>query len=323
MSKRINILSIDGGGIRGILPASFLSTLEERLQQKTGHSEARLANHFDLIAGTSTGGLLTCVYLCPDDNNALKPKFSAKQALEFYLAYGQSAFKPQVTSGGFHKYSPEGLEMQLFLFFKHLKFSQLIKPCCITAYELTHSEPHLFLSHKAVGDPRSNYYLKDISRATTALPGIFPPAKVSSLAGRSYQFIDGSIFAYNPALYAFIQAKELFPHAEEFFLLSLGTGHAFTAYSDKQLEDDSDKNWAHLLADIAFAAHSDIVNYQVADIFRAKVKSRYMRLQPSLQGLNKEMDDVSQVNVQALYMAGQNYIKSNEKSIAEIVDILA
>jgi patatin-like phospholipase/acyl hydrolase len=324
MSKRINILSIDGGGIRGILPATFLSALEERLQQKTG-KDSRLAHHFDLMAGTSTGGLLNCVYLCPDINDATQPRFSAKQALDFYFAYGSGAFKPMQggAQAGFHKYSPDGLEAQLNMFFKDLKLSQLIKPCCVTAYDLNHSESHLFLSHKAVSDPREDYYLRSVSRATSALPGIFPPATISSLAERSYTFIDGSIFAYNPALFAFVQAKEMFPHADEFFLLSLGTGHVAHDYSDAQLADSSDKNWAQLLADIAFSAHSDMVNYQLNDIFRTKINSKYLRLQPSLQGLNKEMDDVSPMNLQALFGAGQDFVKSNEKTLTEIVDILA
>jgi patatin-like phospholipase/acyl hydrolase len=326
MNKTVKILSIDGGGIRGILPATFLAALEERLQEKADNINIHLADYFDFMAGTSTGGLLSCVYLSPDEQNASRPRYTAKQALEFYFAYGNSAFKPyydEKNSGGFHKYSPEGLEAQLKMFFKDLKLSQLIKPCCVTAYDLNHSEPYLFSSHKAVGDPRSDYYIRDISRATSALPGIFPPAKINSFADRSYNFIDGSIFAYNPALFAYVQAKEMFPHAENFFLLSLGTGHVSTAYSDKQLDDNTDKNWARVLADIAFAAHSDMVDYQLDDIFKRNPHSRYTRLQPSLQGLNKEMDDVSPLNIQALYGAGQEFVKSNEKTLMEIVNILA
>jgi len=324
MTKKINILSIDGGGIRGILPATFLSALEERLQQRTNDPDARLADFFDLIAGTSTGGLLTCVYLCPDDNDAHRPKFSARQALDFYFSYGNVAFKPyrEGDAGGFHKYPPDGLEMQLNNFFKDLKLSQLIKPCCITAYDLNHSEPYLFLSHKAISDPRVNYYVRNITRATSALPGIFPPAKISSLAERTYTFVDGSLFAYNPAFFGYMQAEEVFPHSEDFFLLSLGTGHVSTAYSNAQLADSSDKNWAQLLADIAFSAHSDMVNFQLEEIFKNNKHSRYIRLQPSLQGLNKEMDDVSPLNIQALYGAGQNFVASNEKTVKEIVDIL-
>ena len=70
MDKAVKILSIDGGGIRGVLPATLLSVLEEKLQETSGNENFRLAESFDLIAGTSTGGLLTCMYLTPDDNNA-------------------------------------------------------------------------------------------------------------------------------------------------------------------------------------------------------------------------------------------------------------
>lgn len=142
------------------------------------------------------------------------------------------------------------------------------------------------------------------------------------MAEKKYTFIDGGIFAYNPALVAYIQAKEMYPHAENFFLLSLGTGLVTLPHSEEQLHDSSDKNWAHLLADIAFAAHSDMVNYQVEDIFKSKTHSRYVRLQPSLQGLNKEIDNVSQENLQLLHSAAKDFIKTNEKTLSETVEAL-
>jgi patatin-like phospholipase/acyl hydrolase len=321
MGKTINILSIDGGGIRGILPATFLSALETRLQQAKNDPNVRLSDFFDFITGTSTGGLLTCIYLTPDEGDAHRPRFTARQALEFYFAYGAHSFTPQ-EGGGFHKYSPEGFEAQLRYFFKDLKLSQLIKPCCVTAYDLIHTEPYLFLSHKAVGDPRSDFFIRSVIRSTSALPGVFPPAKASCMAERPYTFIDGSIFAYNPALFAFMQAKLIYPEADSFFLLSLGTGLATTAYTESQTDDTSDKNWARMLANIAFDAHSDMVNYQLEDIFKNKPLSTYTRLQPSLHGMNKEMDNITEQNVQALYNAGEGFVKTNDRTMTEIIDML-
>jgi len=321
MRKTFNILSIDGGGIRGILPATFLAVLEERLQHASNNPDARLADYFDLIAGTSTGGLLTCIYLTPDETDAKRPRFTARQAIEFYFAYGGVSFgAPDGQS--FHKYSPDGLEAQLRYFFKDMRLSQLIKPTCITAYDLLHTEPYLFLSHKAIGDPRSDFFIRSVIRSTSALPGIFPPAKVHCLAERQYTFVDGSIFAYNPALFAYMQAKQLNPQLENVFLLSLGTGLATTAYTDDQIEDNSDKNWARLLANIAFDAHSDMVNYQLEDIFKNKSHSAYIRLQPALHGLSKEMDNVSPENLQALYNAGEAFVRTNEKTLTDIVELL-
>lgn len=321
MRKTINILSIDGGGIRGILPATFLAMLEQRLQQAENNPDARLSDYFDFIAGTSTGGLLTCIYLTPDEADATRPRFSARQAVDFYFAYGGSSFMAQKEKG-FHKYSPEGLEAQLRFFFKDLKLGQLIKPCCITAYDLIHTEPYLFLSHKAVSDPRSDFFIRSVLRSTSALPGVFPPARVQCMADRQYTFIDGSIFAYNPALFAYMQARQVYPQADGVLLLSLGTGLATSAYTEVQIDDSSYKNWARLLADIAFDAHSDMVNYQLEDIFKNKPESSYIRLQPSLHGLNKEMDNVTPENIQALYKAGEAFVRSNEKTLTEIVEQL-
>lgn len=60
-----NILSIDGGGIRGVIPAMVLVVLEEILQKKCNDPDARIAEYFDFIAGTSTGGILACILLYP------------------------------------------------------------------------------------------------------------------------------------------------------------------------------------------------------------------------------------------------------------------
>ena len=88
--KKVRILSIDGGGIRGILPGIVLVHLEEKLQEKTGNEDMRLADVFDLMAGTSTGGILTLTYLMPDENN--RPKFTAQKAVDLYLEKGGKIF---------------------------------------------------------------------------------------------------------------------------------------------------------------------------------------------------------------------------------------
>ncbi|MDR3246356.1 MAG: patatin-like phospholipase family protein, partial [Prevotellaceae bacterium] len=67
MKRKVTILSIDGGGIRGIIPAVILNYIEEGLQRKTGDNKVVLSDYFDMIAGTSTGGILACFYLLPDN----------------------------------------------------------------------------------------------------------------------------------------------------------------------------------------------------------------------------------------------------------------
>ncbi len=74
MAKLTRILSIDGGGIRGILPGEILVALEEKLIQKSGNEKCTLADYFDLFAGTSTGAILTCIYLSPHISDSKKTK---------------------------------------------------------------------------------------------------------------------------------------------------------------------------------------------------------------------------------------------------------
>ena len=76
MAKKKIVLSIDGGGIRGIIPGQILTHIENLLKEIYDDSNYRIADHFDLIAGTSTGGILACAYLLPDYG---RPKFSAKE----------------------------------------------------------------------------------------------------------------------------------------------------------------------------------------------------------------------------------------------------
>ena len=65
------ILSIDGGGIRGILPGQLIAALEEKIQKRTGNPDARISDYFDLIAGTSTGGIRLIFSLLPQGSFAI------------------------------------------------------------------------------------------------------------------------------------------------------------------------------------------------------------------------------------------------------------
>ncbi len=325
MNKLTKILSIDGGGIRGILPAVLLAGLEEKIQQKTGNKSAHLADYFDFFAGTSTGGLLCFFYLTPDEHDLNKIKYTAKQAPEFYLTYADSAFKPKGqnnTEYSFHKYSPQGLESRAKFLFKDLKISQLIKPCCITAYNPERLEPHLFLSHNTALKPDDDYLIRDVLRATTALPGIYPPAIITSTKGETSTFVDGSIFAHNPAFFAYLHAKKLYPNAQDFMVFSVGTGHVSALSDGLNVYDNSDKNWSRLLSEIAFGNSFGITNIQFEEAFYDKPHSKYIHLQPSLTGLNPAMDDASPSNIQRLYQRGKEFLSENEKLLNEVTDLI-
>jgi patatin-like phospholipase/acyl hydrolase len=113
--KKTCILSIDGGGIRGILPGTLLTYVEQKIREKTGDKKATIGQYFDLIAGTSTGGILSLLFLCPDTNG--KFKYSAQEAVDIYLKYGSKIFdlsfrKKFMSLGGLldEKYDATNLE---------------------------------------------------------------------------------------------------------------------------------------------------------------------------------------------------------------------
>ena len=86
----LTILSIDGGGIRGLIPAKILEYLESELQRIDGPN-ARLADYFDYIVGTSTGALLTTMLAAPNKDN--RPLFTANEIIDLYLKEGVGIFR--------------------------------------------------------------------------------------------------------------------------------------------------------------------------------------------------------------------------------------
>ncbi|MCD7459918.1 Patatin-17 [Datura stramonium] len=92
MGEMVTILSIDGGGIKGIIPATILDFLEGQLQDLDSNTDARLADYFDVIAGTSTGGILAAMITAPNENN--RPFASAKEIVPFYFENGPKIFPP-------------------------------------------------------------------------------------------------------------------------------------------------------------------------------------------------------------------------------------
>ena len=88
--EELRILCIDGGGIRGLIPAKILEYLEAELQRIDG-STARLADYFDYIVGTSTGALVTTMLAAPNKDN--RPLYTAKEIIDLYLKEGAGIFR--------------------------------------------------------------------------------------------------------------------------------------------------------------------------------------------------------------------------------------
>eukprot|EP00258_Populus_trichocarpa_P031077 XP_024447096.1 patatin-like protein 2 isoform X2 [Populus trichocarpa] len=96
----ITVLSIDGGGVRGIIAGIVLSYLESILQGLENDKEVRIADYFDFIAGTSTGGLITAMLTAPD--HMKRPLFTAKEIISFYIENSKNIFPKESTDANHH-----------------------------------------------------------------------------------------------------------------------------------------------------------------------------------------------------------------------------
>lgn len=331
----MNILSLDGGGIRGIIPGMVLVALEQKLQQIKQNPNLRLADVFDLIAGTSTGGILTCLYLCPDMQNPPRPRFSAQEAVKLYLENGDdifdvSFFKKISSAGGLtdEKYSADALEKVLKSYLGDLKLSQLLKPCLITAYDINRRKAKFFNSADVAQDgPARDFYVRDVARATSAAPTYFEPANITAMDRGVHPLVDGGVFANNPAMCACVEAfgKNASLKVSDLKVLSLGTGT-----SDKPYEYTVAKSWGKLgwvgpVLDIMMSGVSDTVDYQLKMLFNsANVPAQYLRLQADLTDhpVDSAMDNASEKNLRALEKAGQALAASKDAELTAFANLL-
>ncbi|MEZ5196243.1 MAG: patatin-like phospholipase family protein [Bacteroidales bacterium] len=335
-TKLTRILSIDGGGIRGIIPGQILVHLEKKLQELDKNPKARIADYFDMIAGTSTGGILTCIYLCPDEKDPKRPRFSADDAVDLYFERGDEIFDisllQKIKSGAGlldEKYAADELEEALNDYMKDLKLSELIKPCLVTSYDIRRRKAHFFTQHDTKGGAQ-DFYVRDVARATSAAPTYFEVARAKSMTNIHYPLIDGGVFVNNPAMCAYAEARKVNfgklknkPTAGNMFILSLGTGNIDTPYYYKNAKDWGVVEWLKPLLDIMMSAVSETVDYQLRQIYDAVGKpNQYIRIEPELGNASSAMDNAEKENLFALKEAGNEAAEKHKDNLEYIAKTL-
>jgi len=329
MTKRI--LSIDGGGIRGILPGQILVVLEEKLKAKTGNDDARIADFFDMVAGTSTGAILSAAYVCPDDNG--KVKFTAQEALNFYLDEGDDIFdvgfwQKFTSMSGLtdEKFSARELERVLDNAFGETKLSELLKPTCLVSYDVSKRMPIIFTQHDAVKKSK-DFLVKDVLRGSSAAPTYFEAARIYSISPekKKYVLIDGGMVANDPALCAYSEALNTFDDVsgiKDMVIFSLGTGKNLKRYSYSQIKDWGPLSWAKPSIDIALEGGPQMIEFHMENIASTVDGSKFFRIQPELFGADTSLDNASRDNLDALRDAGMENAKIHDALLDEIVDVL-
>jgi patatin-like phospholipase/acyl hydrolase len=322
MPKTIKILTIDGGGIRGIIPATILKAIEKETNKP-------ISSLFDLIAGTSTGGIIALGLNVQGGGG--QPKYTAGDLLNLYSEFGNDIFASnwwRKIGTGFNwldpKYSQNPIEKILDDYFGQQKLSQTITNVLIPAYEIERRIAWFFKSTKANDDSSHDFYLKDVARATSAAPTYFPPAKISdpSDPNNYYSFVDGGTFANNPAMSAFVEVQRMFPQATQFHLVSLGTGTRTTRIDHAIATGWGLAQWAQPILDIVFDGIDDSVDYHLKTLMQDMKLSSYDRLQIKLDKVNQQMDNASTENIRDLMLLGEELVRGNEGLIERICDQL-
>jgi len=325
------ILSIDGGGIRGIIPGMLLVALERRLQRISNDPSTAIVDHFDFFAGTSTGGILTCLLLCPDEENPSRPKYSAQEALDIYVKHGTDIFKAGffrrlIAKFGLlsERYPSTTLEHVLESYFGECKLSQLLRPCIITAYNIELRKTHFFRQQTAItrGDPR-DFYIRDVCRATSAAPTYFSVAEIRSMSGTRYPLLDGGVFAPNPSMSALVEVTKAFNQTKinDIWILSLGTGRSRKAYDYEHFKKSRAVSIGPALIDIMMSGAAESSDFFLQQLYRSAGKEQqYIRIEPkNLHSIQEELDAASHSNIQKLIALGDRMVSENDELINQIV----
>ncbi|XP_059455325.1 patatin-like protein 2 [Corylus avellana] len=342
--KYITILTIDGGGIRGIIPAFILEFLESQLQELDGE-DVRLADYFDVIGGTSTGGLVTAMLTAPDEHN--RPLFAAKDIKPFYLDHCPQIF-PQNSGllGSIEsasnlvigpKYDGKYLHGILREKLGETRLGKTLTNVVIPTFDIKHLQPTIFSSYEVKKIPYLDARLSDICIGTSAAPTYLPPYKFSN-QGREFNLVDGGMAANNPTLVAINQVSKQVMDGNpdfssinpmdfrRFLVISIGTGS-----EKKEQPYDADKaaKWGSLfgwlkqgdsvpLVDVFQQASSDMVDYHISVVFQAlncKIRN-YLRIQDdTLKGTAASVDVATEENLDNLVDIGQHLLDQPESGV--------
>lgn len=305
------ILSIDGGGIRGLIPALIIAEIERQTGKKC-------ADMFDMIAGTSTGGILALAYNVKDKDGKLK--YTSNDLAAIYKFRGKEIFnrtfrEKLLNIGGIakNKYSEKGLEKILQEYLGDSLLKDAKTNVLVTSYDIQQRTPYILKSWK---EECKDVPMSIAGRATSAAPTYFSPIQ-TNIHGVVRTFVDGGMCANNPTMSAYAEAKRIYGD-EELFILSLGTGQQIRPIPYTKAKNWGLAEWALPVLDCLFSGTCDVVDYQCDQI----LDGSFIRLQTDLSIASDDMDDTSEENILALEQEVAKILEKNSQEIQNIVNVL-
>lgn len=299
MNDKIKVLSLDGGGVKGYLSAKILANIELLLNEENKEN-INIGQRFDLIAGTSTGGIIACL---------LSVGISAKEIFELYEKLIPEIFSSK--SRGFlkPKYSNKILRQELKEKLGGKTLKDVITKLCITSVDVENSSPRFHKSNyfdDGRNAPRQDEKLIDLALATSAAPTFF------SLVDTKYStnLTDGGIVANNPSLVSVVDAMQISGDIQSVFLLSIGTGEqCHMPYDVDKLKSGGKFKWMlqfkvrnflsnwfkHIgspLLELLMESQSKLAHFQTGFLLK---ENQYVRINPKLS-VSVELDDKDKID---------------------------
>jgi uncharacterized protein len=290
----VKVLAIDGGGIRGLIPALVL----EEIERRTGRPAADL---FDLVAGTSTGAIIACALTRPR-------AMPASRIAELYEQEGPEIFDPSliktITSvGGLidERYDSRGLVTSLRRHLGDARLAEATVAILITTYDLERRQALVLRRDDDIS-------MVDAAHASSAAPTYFEPLHLGERT-----LIDGGVFAINPAVLAYAEAG-----GELEVLASLGTGEHTRPLPFAKVKDWGALEWARPILDVVFDGSADAVDGQLTRL----IDGAYIRLQTRLDAASDDLDDASPENLAALRREAEQLIAERTDDIDRLCSLL-
>lgn len=285
-TKPFKILSIDGGGIKGLYSATVLSNFEEEYNCLT-------SDHFDLICGTSTGGLIAL---------AISQKTPAREICDFYTEHGGQIFPNRPTwlrwfeyletkffkgkyflgqTLWYGKYNNVYLKKVLTDLFQDKTIGDSNNLLCVPSYCITEARPYIFkYDHTVLRRDNKTTYV-DVALATSAAPTYFPVHQISSHHNK--QFVDGGVWANNPTMIGLIEALKYFVGKDKEYdsiqILSISSLNPPNGKPTGWRSNRSFIGWSADLFELPMSGQSEFTEYfmkTISDLNHVPVK--YLRI---------------------------------------------
>jgi uncharacterized protein len=341
MPYKFKVLAIDGGGIRGIIPAKILAEMEKR----TGK---RIFQLFDLIAGTSTGGILALGLTKPNPRKPEEADFTAEALIQLYRENGERIFyEPtlerftDVDDLAKPKYSSDGRDDVLTEYFGETPLLKALTEVFLTSYDIELRIPVFFTSKSSKQETNSLIYrkicvgfsMKQAGMATSAAPTFFEPYQMIT-AHRTdrgfYSLVDGGVFANNPTTLALMEAiidskKAAKPlRLDEILVVSLGTGSLTRKYPYDEAKHWGIIGWVQPLINITLDGSSESVAVQLEQLLPKAENEppQYYRFQEFLNSTNDSMDNASKENIKSLERLADQIIAERTDDLDEMCEQL-